>query len=55
MNWISVEGTLEELRAIIDLPGVQHVGRGVTPLRTDDIRRGLSWKIRRSRSSKLKA
>jgi len=32
MNWILAEGTLEQLRSILAIPGVRHVGRGVTPL-----------------------
>jgi hypothetical protein len=40
MNWIHVEGTLAELRAILNLAGVVHVSRGVTPLAGDRFRAG---------------
>jgi len=32
MNWIFAEGTIEQLRSILTIPGVQHVGRGLAPL-----------------------
>ena len=32
MNWIQAEGTLEDLRKILNVPGVEHLGRGVRPL-----------------------
>jgi hypothetical protein len=32
MNWIRAEGTLENLRKILGVDGVEHVGRGVRPL-----------------------
>ena len=32
MNWIRAEGTLEDLRKILAVAGVEHVGRGVRPL-----------------------
>jgi hypothetical protein len=32
MNWIQAEGTLDDLRKILDVAGVEHLGRGVRPL-----------------------
>lgn len=32
MNWILAEGTLEQLRSILTIPGVLHASRGLTPL-----------------------